>query len=107
VVIDVNTWRGTAIGASHYYVKVKEEDNQWWSDEEGCWCVSYRNRRDVQRKFEADVFSLEEAAALAAFIVKTYYADAGWSVRYDVGRRKHECNEALKRAGVTRKIKWD
>lgn len=67
--VEINSWIGICPGAKHYYAKVREEDNQWWSEDENAWvqlsCDSARGGYSL----EADVMTEEEAIELAKYFV--------------------------------------
>lgn len=35
--VSVTSWVGLSVGAKHYSVRVEEEHNQWWSEDENTW----------------------------------------------------------------------
>lgn len=67
--VEITTWIGTSLGAKHFYAKVKEEDNQWWSEEENTWvelsCDSEKGGYDLR----ADCMTRQEAEEVAKFFV--------------------------------------
>lgn len=75
IIVDFDSWRGIALGASHFYVKIREEQNAAWDGKEICWVI-YRDHADMKiRKFEADVFTREEAAKFVESVVGTFFSD--------------------------------
>lgn len=73
--VDISTWAGMSIGASHFYAKIKEEPNSVWDTRDLAWLSDPRHPSTKERKFEADLFSREEAIRFVEAVVREFFSD--------------------------------
>ena len=68
--VEVTSWIGVSVGAKHFYAKVKEENNQWWSEEKNCWVELSCDSEKGGYSLKADCMTHKEAEEVAEFFVK-------------------------------------
>lgn len=73
--IQVNTWRGIAICASHYYAHIVEEPNAIWDGKEICWVTAREHPTMKQRDFKADVLTLVDVETFVKTVIGAFFFD--------------------------------
>ncbi len=80
ITVNVTTWKGMAVGASHFYVRIEAEPNPLWDSKEGFWRVAWGDKEahDIE-------YSLRCATELAAWefvkcVWDTYYNSDGYKL---------------------------
>lgn len=91
VEVDVHTWRGTAIGAKHWYAKLREADNPalYLGPDDGRlrWaCARDDKECDGRRVEDLECLTREEAEAAVLRLFKKHFND-GWHVLVDYRNR--------------------
>ncbi len=67
--VEIFTWSGISVGAKHFYVNVKEEDNMWWSELENAWVELSCDSEKGGYNLHADVLDNKEAIKLALYFI--------------------------------------
>jgi hypothetical protein len=88
---EIRSWVDADIGASHYYVTVKEKANCWWAPERNCWVTIYADSSDDGFSFEAAVFSQEAAEEVAEMFIEWIQAQPADYETYVVRDYSDEC----------------
>jgi len=70
VIVDYSSWKGLSVGAKHNYVKVMEENNQWWCEDENAWVEIYTDSEKSGYSLKAEVMTEKEAKEVAKFFVQ-------------------------------------
>jgi hypothetical protein len=73
VTVTLSSWVGTSPGARHYYVKIEEEQNQWWCEDRSTWVKLSCDSTSNGFSLRADCYSPEEALELAKFTVNLIF----------------------------------
>ena len=69
--VDINSWIGTSLGARHWYVTVKENDNMWWDEHRDMWRELWDDSEKGGYELDkASVYTEDEAIQLAIFFIK-------------------------------------
>ena len=86
----IETWKGISIGASHWYVKIEEEENMWWCEPENAWVNIYTDTEKGGYKLEASVYTKKEAIKLAETFLKMVASQETHIIK----REGYKANEA-------------
>ena len=92
--VEILSWKDQCVGAKHYTLNIKEEDNQWWSEKENAWMDITIDSRKRGFSLSADCYSREEAIELAKFTVDLIFGKENtdkrkmWKINW--GKVKHE-----------------
>lgn len=71
--VRISSWEGIGIGAKHWNVRVEEEDNSCWSEEEGSWVREYGSLHLQGLHMTANMLSEQAAIDVArAYIDITF-----------------------------------
>ncbi|MFA5166833.1 MAG: hypothetical protein WC449_06110 [Candidatus Paceibacterota bacterium] len=70
LVVTITSWIGVSIGAKHVSVRVEEEKNQWWSEEQNDWVILSCDHGNRGYELRAEVYSNEEAKKVAKYFIK-------------------------------------
>ena len=65
LIVEITSWIGTSPGAKHYYLKIDEEKNQWWSSSKNDWVEIYNDTSANGYHLHADMMSEDECIKLA------------------------------------------
>jgi len=68
--VEITSWVGISIGAKHIYVKVEEQDNSWWCEDENAWVELSCDAEKGGYSLTASVTSEDEAITLAKYFVE-------------------------------------
>lgn len=74
VSVDISSWRGLSLGASHYYASVEEEANQIWDGKELTWFTCDNHPTMKKRHFKADVFTRPQAVQFIAIVLAHFFS---------------------------------
>lgn len=61
VYVEIHTWRGLSLGAKHWYVSVREEDNPIWDEAEQTWRVCWDDKEACGRTIRIEVLKQDSA----------------------------------------------
>lgn len=84
--VEISTWVGTsAIGASHYNVRISEGENSYYDGEENCWLQPWAGvPGDATLQLSATTYQLQAAIDLAVYYVKLAFQDLSkYEVQWD------------------------
>lgn len=69
--VTITTWIGTsALGASHYSVHVRDDENSWWCESENAWIRGYGTGLHDHLSLSATTYSDSAAIELAKVYVE-------------------------------------
>lgn len=75
VKIDLSSWRGISMGASHYYARVELEQNAVWDSRELTWRIDDHAEVCKPCFFRAHVFSRKEGVDFIELVVQKFFGD--------------------------------
>lgn len=67
--IDIRSWVGLSIGAKHVDVKISEQKNMWWSEEQNAWVELTCDSENTGYEIDAKVLNEDEAIKITKFFV--------------------------------------
>lgn len=75
VSVSVTTWRGVALGASHFNASVEPEANSVWDGLEIAWVRDNTFPATKREAFRADVFTRAQAIGFVEIVLRTFFSD--------------------------------
>ena len=79
--VDVTTWAGWSLGATHYYAKIKVECNKEWCNNCLAWHTPVNLKASKGYGYEASVGSKAEAVKFVDMVIKEFLNDPS---RYEI-----------------------
>lgn len=89
VTCTLNTWVGVGVGATHYYAKVKEEDNPIWGEFEGRWTYAWDDGDKAGRCFEKSCDTQYQAAMFVQNTLVEHFLGDKYEIKHDSIRTFH------------------
>jgi len=83
VSVKIESWVGISIGARHTYIRVEEEENQWWCEKNNCWQRIWQDSENGGFKLEASVYDDKQAIKVAKNFLRLMVGnnrDGKWQV---------------------------
>jgi hypothetical protein len=75
VKVQLNTWRGFSMGATHFYARVEVEPNAVWDPKELAWSTNDKATECKDIFYRAHVPTRAEGVLFIKMILETFYAD--------------------------------
>ena len=83
LVVTITSWKGTELGATHYYVSIEQEDNPFWGEEEQNWIVCWDHWQEKKgKRINERLKSLHEAMLWVDQTVTDLFSDMEYDVRF-------------------------
>ena len=80
VTITLNTWVGVGMGATHYYIRIEEEDNRAWNGK--VWARAWDHKEKKGRNFEEEFLFPYQCKDFAHEMIAKYFNDGSYEIEW-------------------------